>query len=1540
MPEDLAPDELTVEKAEELLAAPSRRPRARHRPGRPAARSSRRPAATGRTSPRCCPTTRPRRAKPRTGVAVQGRCRSTRSRSTTRCGCCRCRASSASTPRRRRDHRAERPLRPVPEEGHRLALARARGAAVHDHPRRGAGDLRPAQAARPAGPRPPPLRELGADPVDRASRSWSRTAASAPTSPTARPTRRCARTTPSRRSPLERAAELLAEKRAKGPAPKKRRTKAAKKTTAKKTHRQEGDRQEGRRQEGRRREADREDRPRPSGRGGGRADVGRRGVTPDAARVAGSRSTRRTLAPLAGERSGRGADADAVARAMPPDHDVRGGPGDHAVPPALARAGAAPASATGSACSPSPRSRRLPGRRQLRRGRTSRSPACSSCGSRRRSCSARSPARSPTGSTAGWTMVVRRRAAVRAVPVTIPLVGTLWWLLVATLLIESSACSGCRPRTRRCPTWCRASGSRRPTSSASSRPTARRRSRRCVFAGLALLNGLLDNALSRDRRGSTSALYVNAVDASWSPAWRSGGCDLPKPSTASPARASPRVAHRSSRAGSSSAAHRCPRPGRRHARRLRGRRRWSSAWRQHVRRPTSAPATRGYGVLFAAVFLGLAARHVARPAAARRTSPAAGCSGCRYRAPAVWLVLLVAGPEPRRRDRRHPRSGRLRRASPGSPATPCSASRSTTSCAAGPSLRAVAGPGRADLGAGARPGARGAARRLLAAAHRRAQRRRCRSPTTARHGDVPARPGCSRSASASCPTGRWTTAAASRCGADLGGGAHRSGEPVAACAAPARVPGVLRRARGRRRRRQVHPGRAARRPGCESLGHEVVADPRAGRHAGRARSCASAARPPSGPTCAPARPRRCCSPPTGPHHVATVVRPALERGAVVVTDRYVDSSVAYQGAGATWRPTRSRRLSGWATDGLVPDLTVVLDLPAEDAGLRRGCRPGPARVGAAATSTTGCASASSSWPAAAARATSWSTPRGRPSRSRTEVRAAARAAAAASAQQRRRGREAAARPSERAPGGAAEREAAPAARRPRARAAAERAGPPRGREAEERRPASGRRGRRAGRGSAGGRRQAGRRGARPGGAAVAGSRRRQRAARASRPAAGRGTPAERRHQRAAATPEPRRPPPAPRPTRRRRPVDAPTGDPPTRPLSLVDELFGGGDEAHPAATEDRRSSCRGSTSGPTSARLAAPAPRGLGRRGRPGAASSTCCGRRGRRPRRSCAASRRSGMTHAWLFTGPPGSGRSRCGPGVRGRAAVPATAAAASATPATPRWPAPTPTSTVVNTRAALDQASTQARALVSRRRPAPGRRPLAGASSSRTPTGSPSTAGNALLKAIEEPTAAHGLAALRAERSRTCSPTIRAAAGTCRCARRRPTRSPSCWSAATASTRPMAAFAARAAQGHIGRARRLATRRGRPDPAARRRCALPLRARASVGGALLAAGDLVDAATAEADEAADGASATGRARRAASARSAPAPAAGPSRRTCAAQLKDAGERPEDAGPPAPSATSSTGPWSTCRRFYRDVLVLQAGDRRSSWSTRRCATT
>jgi dTMP kinase len=62
-------------------------------------------------------------------------------------------------------------------------------------------------------------------------------------------------------------------------------------------------------------------------------------------------------------------------------------------------------------------------------------------------------------------------------------------------------------------------------------------------------------------------------------------------------------------------------------------------------------------------------------------------------------------------------------------------------------------------------------------------------------------------------------------------------------------------------------------------------------------------------------------------HVQSVILPALDRGAIVVTDRYVDSSLAYQGGGRELPVTEIAALNKWATGGLTPDLTVVLDLP-------------------------------------------------------------------------------------------------------------------------------------------------------------------------------------------------------------------------------------------------------------------------------------------------------------------------------------------------------------------------------------------------------------------------------------------------------------------------------------------------------------------------------------------------------------------------------------------------------------------------------------
>lgn len=69
-------------------------------------------------------------------------------------------------------------------------------------------------------------------------------------------------------------------------------------------------------------------------------------------------------------------------------------------------------------------------------------------------------------------------------------------------------------------------------------------------------------------------------------------------------------------------------------------------------------------------------------------------------------------------------------------------------------------------------------------------------------------------------------------------------------------------------------------------------------------------------------------------HVARVIAPALESGSVVVCDRYIDSSIAYQGCGRDLGIDRVRDLSLWATHGLLPDLTVVLDVDPQ-VGLAR-----------------------------------------------------------------------------------------------------------------------------------------------------------------------------------------------------------------------------------------------------------------------------------------------------------------------------------------------------------------------------------------------------------------------------------------------------------------------------------------------------------------------------------------------------------------------------------------------------------------------------
>lgn len=72
------------------------------------------------------------------------------------------------------------------------------------------------------------------------------------------------------------------------------------------------------------------------------------------------------------------------------------------------------------------------------------------------------------------------------------------------------------------------------------------------------------------------------------------------------------------------------------------------------------------------------------------------------------------------------------------------------------------------------------------------------------------------------------------------------------------------------------------------------------------------------------------------HHVEELIRPALAAGRVVITDRYTDSSIAYQGAGRDLGAGEIRQLQHWAVGGVLPDLTVLLDVSPEIGRARRG----------------------------------------------------------------------------------------------------------------------------------------------------------------------------------------------------------------------------------------------------------------------------------------------------------------------------------------------------------------------------------------------------------------------------------------------------------------------------------------------------------------------------------------------------------------------------------------------------------------------------
>jgi dTMP kinase len=71
-------------------------------------------------------------------------------------------------------------------------------------------------------------------------------------------------------------------------------------------------------------------------------------------------------------------------------------------------------------------------------------------------------------------------------------------------------------------------------------------------------------------------------------------------------------------------------------------------------------------------------------------------------------------------------------------------------------------------------------------------------------------------------------------------------------------------------------------------------------------------------------------------HVERTIRPALERGAVIISDRFVDSSLAYQGVARGLGVDEVEHINLWGTDGLVPDLTIMLDLPVGASSQRDG----------------------------------------------------------------------------------------------------------------------------------------------------------------------------------------------------------------------------------------------------------------------------------------------------------------------------------------------------------------------------------------------------------------------------------------------------------------------------------------------------------------------------------------------------------------------------------------------------------------------------